>query len=180
MRYFEVSVIGELKAILFVGRPPMGANFVSGGQSFQEASRVCPLYKPTQFLGQGRTAQHYYVTWQACRPTKVLNYNYSMPDYRRYYISGFPVFITSVTQNRKQFFKDKENLDLFWKSVEMVKDNHLFDLLAYVVLPDHFHWLIKMPESHPNFSKVILSLKWNFTLKIILTINYPIILIFMP
>lgn len=87
-----------------------------------------------------------------------------MPDYRRYYISGFPVFITSVTQNRKPFFKDKENLDLFWKSVEMVKDNHLFNLLAYVVLPDHFHWLIKMPESHPNFSKVILSLKWNFTL----------------
>jgi putative transposase len=87
-----------------------------------------------------------------------------MPDYRRYYLLGFPVFITCVTQNRQPIFKAKENLELFWKSVEMVKDNHHFDLLAHVVLPDHFHWLIKLPENNPDFSKVLLSFKWNFTL----------------
>jgi len=46
----------------------------------------------------------------------------------------------------------------------MVNDNHPFELIAYVILPDHFHWIIKMPENNPDFSKVMLSFKWNFTL----------------
>ena len=74
------------------------------------------------------------------------------------------MFITCVTQNRRQIFNNQEYFDLFWKSVEMVKDNHTFELIAYVILPDHFHWLIKMPDNDPNFSKVLLSFKWNFTL----------------
>ncbi|MDP2965220.1 MAG: transposase [Pelolinea sp.] len=87
-----------------------------------------------------------------------------MPDYRRYYLSSFPVFITCITHNRQPIFNARDNLGIFWKSIEMVNDNHPFDLIAYVILPDHFHWLIKMPENNPNFSKVMLSFKWNFTL----------------
>jgi putative transposase len=87
-----------------------------------------------------------------------------MPDFRRYYLSGYPVFITCVTQNRLPIFNNHENHEIFWKSIGMVKDNHPFELMAYIILPDHFHWLMKMPEISSNFSKVMLSFKWNFTL----------------
>jgi putative transposase len=36
-------------------------------------------------------------------------------------------------------------------------------LIAYVIMPDHFHWLIKLPQESPNFSKILLSFKGNFT-----------------
>jgi putative transposase len=39
-----------------------------------------------------------------------------------------------------------------------------FELLAYVLLPDHFHWLILMPENQTNFSTPLQKIKWYFTL----------------
>ncbi len=88
-----------------------------------------------------------------------------MPDYRRYYLSGLPVFITSVTYKRERIFSHPENCDLLWKVTREVQKNKPFDLLAYVVMPDHFHWLIVLPESRPNFSEIMQKIKWTFTLE---------------
>jgi len=87
-----------------------------------------------------------------------------MPNYRRYYIENSLIFITNVTLHRKPILLEEDNVNLFWHSLEMVKDHHPFNLLAYVILPDHFHWLISMPQNDPNFSRVLLSFKWNYTL----------------
>lgn len=86
-----------------------------------------------------------------------------MPNYRRYYLPGSTVFITCVTQDRKKIFQLPENITLLNTVVENVKAIHPFTLSAYVYLPDHFHWLIQLPETDPDFSKILKSVKWNFT-----------------
>jgi putative transposase len=45
-----------------------------------------------------------------------------------------------------------------------VKRKYSFEIFAYVLLPDHFHWIIKMPEDDTDFSKIVHSVKRNFTL----------------
>jgi putative transposase len=44
-----------------------------------------------------------------------------------------------------------------------VKEINPFELLGYVVLPDHFHWLMRVGVPSGNFSKVMHSIKRNFT-----------------
>lgn len=86
-----------------------------------------------------------------------------MPRYHRYYLPGHPVFITCVTRDRKPYLSEANDLKLFWESVEVAKNRTLFTLLAYAILPDHFHWLIQPPEVNPNFSTIIKLVKWRFT-----------------
>ena len=86
-----------------------------------------------------------------------------MTDIRRYYLPNSILFITSVTNDRKKIFNLTENIDLFWSTLEKTKSLLPFELMAYVLLPDHFHWVIKLPQEDPNFSKILLSFKGNFT-----------------
>jgi len=85
-----------------------------------------------------------------------------MSRFRRYYVPNAIVFITAVTRNRIPYLGSGYDLNLFWDTVRSVKDIHPFHLLAYVVLPDHFHWLMQVAGG--DFSPVLHSIKRNFTL----------------
>ncbi len=87
-----------------------------------------------------------------------------MPKYRRFYIPNTIVFITCVTRDRYPYLKSKMDIDLFLLTLSKVNETIHFELLAYVVLPDHFHWLMKVDDPTGNFSKVLHSIKRNFTL----------------
>lgn len=87
-----------------------------------------------------------------------------MPDYRRFYLPNSPVFITCVTAERKRILQSKVELDLYWGAVRRTQKKLPFELMAYAILPDHFHWLIMMPEEQPNFSLVLQKMKWIFAL----------------
>jgi putative transposase len=87
-----------------------------------------------------------------------------MPDFRRYYIQNSIVFITNVTRERAPYLRSKENIDLLWETLHNVKKIHPFNLLAYVILHDHFHWLMYVEGSDGDFSRVMHSVKRNFTL----------------
>ena len=86
-----------------------------------------------------------------------------MPNYRRYYIPGSLVFITCVTRNRRQYLKSDENVYLFFQTLNKVKEIYPFGLLAYIILPDHFHWIMRTEDASGNFSKPLQNIKWNFT-----------------
>jgi hypothetical protein len=45
-----------------------------------------------------------------------------------------------------------------------VQEIHPFHLLAYVILPDHFHWLMPAEDESGNFSTVLHSIKRNYPL----------------
>ena len=83
-------------------------------------------------------------------------------NFRRYYVPNSIVFITQVVNHREPIFHNLASLELLKTVLRNVKTLHPFDMLAYVFLPDHFHCLIK-PTGASNFSKIMLSLKPNFT-----------------
>ena len=86
-----------------------------------------------------------------------------MPDYRRYYIQNCLIFITCVTKDRAPLLQGAENLGILWETIREVNLLHPFHLLAFVILPDHFHWIMRMPDVQPDFSIVLHSVKRNFT-----------------
>jgi putative transposase len=87
-----------------------------------------------------------------------------MPNFRRHYVPDAIVFITGVTRHRTPYFASESHLDLFWDTLRRVQDIHPFHLLAYVILPDHFHWLMQVEDESGNFSRVLHSVKRNCTL----------------
>ena len=87
-----------------------------------------------------------------------------MPNFRRYYIPNAIVFITCVTQDRAPFLRAEADIKLFSETLRNVQQIHPFRLLAYVILPDHFHWLMRVEKESGNFSDILQSIKRNFTL----------------
>jgi putative transposase len=43
------------------------------------------------------------------------------------------------------------------------KKLHKFDIVAYCILPDHFHWIIDLHDTNGDFSKIMHSVKLNFS-----------------
>ena len=68
-----------------------------------------------------------------------------------------------MTHNRYPYLKINADIDLFFITLERVKELFPFDLLAYVILPDHFHWLMKVGDPTGNLSKIMHSIKRNYT-----------------
>ena len=83
-------------------------------------------------------------------------------NYHRYYIPNSIIFITQVVQDRYPGFKEEEKFELLRETLRQVKELHPFVMLGYVLLPDHFHLLIR-PTGDSNFSQIMHSLKPNFT-----------------
>jgi len=83
-------------------------------------------------------------------------------NFHRYYFPGQIVFITQVVKDRKPVFNNQKFFNLLNHIVVNVKTLYPFVMLAYVVLPDHFHMLIQ-PTDQGNFSQIMHSLKSNFT-----------------
>jgi putative transposase len=85
-----------------------------------------------------------------------------MPNYRRLYLPGQPVFITAVTYKRRRIFNNPQTILVLLETMDAVKLLRPYEMLAYVIIPDHIHLLIKTPEESPNFSPIISSIKRNF------------------
>ncbi len=79
----------------------------------------------------------------------------------RYYDDGNTYFITAVTNNRKKILI--EHHDLFVDSLIKYKEKLRFSLIAWVVLPDHFHMIIDPGEN--DLSLVMQKLKLSFSKK---------------
>ncbi len=86
-----------------------------------------------------------------------------MHNVNRYYVPGAIVFITSVTKDRIPYLRAENDVSLFFETLRRVQRIHPFRLLAYVVLPDHFHWLMRADNASGNFSVILHSIKRNFT-----------------
>ena len=86
-----------------------------------------------------------------------------MSNIKRYYIPDSIVFVTTVTKNRNQIFMEERNHHLLFQTIESIKLEIPFDLIAYVILPDHFHLLIRLKNKDNNFSKVLQLIKGRFT-----------------
>jgi putative transposase len=86
-----------------------------------------------------------------------------MPNYRRVKIKGGTYFLTLVTYDRRRLFFSSETRQLLLDSIEHVRKYHPFTMEAYCILPDHGHFLWRMPEDDDNYSMRIAEIKKRFS-----------------
>ena len=78
-------------------------------------------------------------------------------QYKRLFLEGYDYFITVVTYDRNPILTD--NIPLLRESFKYAKGKFDFNIDAIVILPDHFHMIIKpdIPEEYPKIIGVIKS-----------------------
>jgi len=84
-----------------------------------------------------------------------------MTNIRRYFQTGNLYFLTHVTSSRIPILVD--NFDLLWRGINTTRAKHPFDLIAWVVLPDHMHLLINPLQC--DLSGVMRKIKLAFSAK---------------
>ena len=85
---------------------------------------------------------------------------------KRFYGSGDLHFITASCYRRQPLLAAARHRDLFVQVLEQVRQRYQFVVVAYVVMPEHFHLLISEPEK-ANPSVVIQALKLGVARRIL-------------
>ncbi|MEO0982087.1 MAG: transposase [Pseudomonadota bacterium] len=85
-----------------------------------------------------------------------------MPNYRRRYVPGGTYFFTITLKDRASdlLVREIDALRAAWRDARRARP---FDTVAAVVLPDHLHVLIALPEDDDDFAARISHLKSSFT-----------------
>ncbi|HHQ4563412.1 transposase [Aeromonas sp. R4-1] len=79
-----------------------------------------------------------------------------MANYIRAWRPGGTWFFTVVLAERQNNHLLVERIDLLRKVVREVQENHPFRIHGWVVLPEHLHALLELPEGDTNF-----PLRWR-------------------
>ena len=81
-----------------------------------------------------------------------------MSKLRRYAGTQTTCFITCVTFERRPILI--QHVDLFWRAIDSIRENVRFELIAHVILPDHFHMI--MEPDGADFAGIMQRLKMSF------------------
>ena len=85
-----------------------------------------------------------------------------MPNYRRVRIAGGTYFFTVNLLERRQRLLTKHIADLR-RAIAWTKRRWPFRIEALVVLPDHFHAVIALPEGDANYAQRLRHIKGRFS-----------------
>jgi putative transposase len=77
-------------------------------------------------------------------------------------IIGQPYLITSALHGREELLKDKQASSIVADALKWLHDNHRIDLFAYVIMPDHLHFVAALERG--TLPDVMHSLK-SYTAK---------------
>ena len=86
-----------------------------------------------------------------------------MSDYRRYFVPGGTFFFTLVAYNRREILTTDVGRKLLRQAIQTVDKNLPFKIIATVLLPDHWHLVMQLPNGDDNFSARIRRIKEVFT-----------------
>lgn len=73
-------------------------------------------------------------------------------------LPGQVYHITTVTVNREPVFSDLRNARLLINALHQAQVRDQASTLAFVVMPDHLHWLMQLGEG-PSLSQVVRAVK---------------------
>ncbi len=79
-----------------------------------------------------------------------------MPDYRRYRVTGGCYFFTVNLLERLDGDLLVANMDILQQAVRLTKSERPFRINAWVVLPDHMHWMWTLPPGDED-----VSIRWR-------------------
>jgi putative transposase len=83
--------------------------------------------------------------------------------YRRTQISGGTYFFTLVTYNRLRTFNRPDCIALLRESFKQVKKEHPFTIEAIVILPDHIHCMLTLPQGDADYPLRLRMIKSHFS-----------------
>jgi putative transposase len=86
-----------------------------------------------------------------------------MPNYTRAFQPGGTFFLTLVTERRAPIFAEESSRAILHGALEQCRKYHDFVIDAIVLLPDHLHLIMTLPERDADFSIRVNNLKANFT-----------------
>lgn len=75
-----------------------------------------------------------------------------MPEYRRIKVKGGTYFFTVVTFGRQPILTDEPVRVALRNGIREVRQSLPFTIEAWVLLPDHFHTIWRLPENDDNFA----------------------------
>jgi putative transposase len=84
-------------------------------------------------------------------------------QYRRLYVPGGSYFFTLVTESRRPILDGDAAIGILREAFRSVMDRYPFALSAAVVLPDHLHCVLSLPEHDQDFSTRLRLIKTWFT-----------------
>lgn len=86
-----------------------------------------------------------------------------MPNYRRAFQPGGTFFFTLVTNRRRGFLCHPKARKCLHTVLGQVQSERPFEMMAIVLLPNHFHCVWKLPEGDTDFSTRWACIKKDFT-----------------
>ena len=84
-----------------------------------------------------------------------------------YYTTDFGLTYHTFSQCtlQKGLMTDKCVKSMFLKSIKETQETLNFDLVAYVILDNHFHLIIKTKKNEASISRIMKDIKYKFTRK---------------
>lgn len=86
-----------------------------------------------------------------------------MPDYRRNFVPGGTYFFTCVTHCRRPILATDLGRKCLREAILDVKTNHPFEIVAIVLLPDHWHTIWALPPDDARYPLRWTRIKEEFT-----------------
>ena len=86
--------------------------------------------------------------------SEMKGYEVGKVELKRFYLPEHMYFITKVTEDRRKIFVGEKNPHLLLEAFGHYRREYRFKIVAFCILPDHFHWLI-IPSEIANVSKIM-------------------------
>ncbi|WP_350344092.1 transposase [Proteinivorax tanatarense] len=82
---------------------------------------------------------------------------------KHYYQGHHYYFITTITKNRTPIFEDTIACELFLNILTYHKFNCNYNIIAFVIMPDHAHIVIQPTNEENNISLIMKKIKGSFS-----------------
>ena len=76
-----------------------------------------------------------------------------MSNYRRLYRGGGSYFFTHVTYQRYPWLCSDLGRQALREAITIIREKYPFAMDAFVLLPDHFHCILTLPEGDSDYAK---------------------------
>ncbi|MFO0261531.1 MAG: REP-associated tyrosine transposase, partial [Planctomycetota bacterium] len=86
-----------------------------------------------------------------------------MPDYRRLHVPGGTYFFTCVTYGRRKILTTDLGRECLRTAIEKTRSRLAIEIVAIVLLPDHWHTVWTLPQGDANYSIRWMRIKEEFS-----------------
>ncbi|MEM6469005.1 MAG: transposase [Planctomycetota bacterium] len=86
-----------------------------------------------------------------------------MSDYRRWFVEGGTVFLTLVSYNRRPILTSEYGRRFLRLAIGDARVRLPFEIVATVLLPDHWHVVMRLPQGDCGYSARIRKIKIEFS-----------------